>query len=132
MKRLFISFVLIVVLVQHMFSQTPAYDMSYYLAKSKTQYQTGVILFGGGSAMLLLGIITASASSNDYAISDASGFLILGGLTADLLSIPFFMSSSKNARTAAMLSVENQRILDPGQGIYSQFQPALKLTFTFR
>lgn len=79
-----------------------------YLQKSKNQKTTGWILLGGGTAMAVVGAIVFGQSdwlSEDDPNTDLGGFLFVGGIVADLVSIPFFISSSSNARKAAAISL---------------------------
>ena len=133
MKRLIFCWV-ILSLMTDLFGQTPTHDQSYYLTKSKNQQKTGWILLAGGTAMVAIGVITGNAQtgSDDYSIPDSSGFLIVGGILVDLISIPLFVSSAKNARTAATLSFGNQPFPNQHLGSGVQFQPSLKVTLTFK
>ncbi|MDI1322803.1 MAG: hypothetical protein PSV36_08640 [Algoriphagus sp.] len=105
-----------------LFSQTFAQEMSKqdYLDKSRNQKTTGFILLGGGVAMIAVGSILFADDAVDTAISCTylncssgsgieSGMVIsaVGGL-AILGSIPVFISSGKNARKAAQVSLRNE------------------------
>lgn len=97
------------------FAQNQLQTAEYYLQKSKDQKTTAWTMLGLGTTFLLVGVITASANtgSDDIAIPDSSGFLIVGGIVTDLISIPVFASSASNARKAATISIQNQQ-LQPG------------------
>ncbi len=72
------------------FGQT-TFSKEYYLQKSKNQKKTGWILLGGGTLMAVIGAVSFNSnynSSGDYGSTDAAGFLFLGGVAADLISIP--------------------------------------------
>jgi len=97
------------------FSQTLNSTLSKddYLQKSKNQNTTGWVLLAGGTTMAVVGLASFS-DSYDYGSdtsTDIFGFMILGGILADLVSIPFFISSAKNARMAASISFKPQKIL---------------------
>ena len=98
-----------------------------YLQKSKNQKKTGLILLGGGTLMAVIGAVSFNNSyaSSDNNTTDASGFLFLGGLAADFISIPFFISSSNNAQKAATLSFKNQPVENFAN---QQFQPTITLS----
>lgn len=103
----------------------------YYLQKSKNQKTTGWILLAGGTTMAIIGGIGIGQSdfwSTDNESFDAAGFLFAGGIVADLVSIPFFISSSKNARKAATIGFNHQKILwlQPN-GIVAKAQPSIHL-----
>lgn len=98
-------------------SQSPALSKEYYLQKSKNQKTTGWVLLAGGTAIAIGGGILFGNSDflSGDSNADAGGYLMLGGIAADLISIPFFISSAKNARKAASLSFNNQKILLRGE-----------------
>jgi len=85
----------------------------YYLQKSKKQKTIAWILFGGGTAMVVGGAI-AFSHNWDYgsnSATDISGFVMLGGIVADIVSIPFFVRAHKNKERAASVAITNQKIL---------------------
>ena len=102
-----------------------------YLDKSKRQKTTGWVLIAGGTAMAVIGGIIFEQSeflSEDDPDTDLGGILFATGLAADLASIPFFISSGKNARKAATISFKNQKILLPLQnGFVKKNRPAITL-----
>jgi hypothetical protein len=87
------------------------------LQRSKNQKTAGWLLLAGGTTMAVTGIILFSKAdfwkSEDNGSADAGGFLLLGGVLADLGSIPLFISSATNARRAATLSFKNEKVLVP-------------------
>jgi|SRR5579872_430120 len=88
----------------------------YYLNRSKNQKDVGWVFLGGGTAMAVIGIIVFSQGnilSADDSKTDVGGFLVLGGIVTDLASIPFFISSGKNARKAATISLIKQDLFFP-------------------
>ncbi|MGE5108280.1 MAG: hypothetical protein ACM3H8_12090 [Sphingobacteriales bacterium] len=105
-----------------------------YLQKSKNQKTTGWILLAGGTSVAIAGVIIGG---NDTGDSDdifgpnfgTSAGLLIGGLAADLLSIPFFIGSSNNARKAATFSFNQQKIMYPGHNNFAvKTQAAISLT----
>ena len=131
MKRILFSVVLLL-LIAKSFSQTPALSKDYYLKKSKTQKTVGWAMLGGGLAMTSIGLIIANKKVNDdpfNAILDTGPIAVtLAGVGVALGSIPFFISSAKNARRAATISFENQKVLFPKQNVLAlKVQPAITL-----
>jgi len=115
------------------FSQTlnPTLTKDDYLQKSKKQKTTGWILFIGGTTMAVIGGLVFS-DNFDYSsnvATDASGYLVLGGLFVDLLSIPFFISSAKNNRKAASISLNTQKLSLPE---YNISIPKQQIALTFK
>lgn len=119
------------------FSQTiqPAHSKDYYLQKSKKQKTTAWILLGGGTLMAVVGGISFSNNFDVFSSNsgtDASGFIFLGGVLADIASIPFFISATHNKRTAAMivLNHQNNYMIVQNRAILKT-QPAISLQFRF-
>lgn len=87
-----------------------------YLLKSKRQQTTGWILLAGGSTVAVVGIIAFSqldlweSSDSEW---NTAGFLLIGGVVTGLISIPFFVNSSRNARKAAVISFNSRPMLLP-------------------
>jgi len=102
-----------------------------YLLKSKSQKTTGWILLGGGTAIAIAGTISMSNQdfwSSDNSDYDTAGFMMLGGLAVGLASIPFFISSAKNANKAATISFNYQKAYFPKHDIFVvKMQPAITL-----
>ena len=93
--------------------KSSALSKDYYLQKSKNRKTAAWILLGGGTAMIVGGAI-AFAHNWDYGFytaTDISGFVLLGGLVADIVSIPFFVSAHKNKIRAARIAITSQKIL---------------------
>ena len=121
MKQIILSIAVLLLMIQS-FSQTTALTKEDYLQKSKNQHTAGWVLLGGGVTLSALGIIMISNSTASYfSFSDSynysndksstAGVLGIAGIGAMFGSIPFFISSSKNARKAATISFNNQKIL---------------------
>lgn len=103
-----------------LYSQTIAQEMSKqdYLDKSRKQKTTGFILAGGGVVLGIIGSAIISEDADNCAtvygcsaviIEFGSGHaLVIIGVLAAAGSIPFFISSGKNARKAAQISFKNE------------------------
>ncbi|MFL0685310.1 MAG: hypothetical protein ACJLTB_19230 [Algoriphagus aquaeductus] len=82
------------------------------MKKGDTQYKAGWIFLGGGTAMIL----TAAAIPNRFDYTDGSNnrrvksFFSLTGVLSISTSIPLFLSSGYNGRTAAKLSLGSQSL----------------------
>jgi len=101
----------------------------YYLQKSKNQETAAWVMFGSGMALTVGGILGAAANALNTDNSGTTyGVVALAGLGLTLGSIPLFVSSGHNARKAATLSLERQRVLVPLQnGMVFKAQPAISL-----
>jgi hypothetical protein len=118
---------------------------AFYLNKSKNQRTTGWILLGAGTATALVGLIGAATSTNEMfgellvawdteaaakasSKGDTYAFIMLIGIAADLVSIPFFISASHNKKKASTLSFSNQTIYFPLDKSYCRnLYPSLTL-----
>lgn len=91
---------------------------AFYLEKSKNLKKTGWILLAGGTTLMIAGAVVASQGDyldpNDSQLN-IGGALFVTGLVVDLVSIPIFIGSAKNARKAASLSLQKQMVLFPQQ-----------------
>lgn len=126
MKTISIFLVVLFVAMQS-FGQNPSLSKGDYLQKSKNQKKTGWILLGGGAAMAVVGAIIFE-ESDDWSSIDTGGFMMLGGAAAGLTSIPFFISSAKNANKAATISFNYQKAYFPQQNTFAvKQQPAITL-----
>jgi len=95
-----------------------------YLKKSKNQNTVGWVLLAGGTAMAVVGAVGFGRNfelfddTNDRK-ADLYGKVVVAGIAADLISIPFFIASGKNARRAARVDVSSIRRLEQrGNSIY--------------
>ncbi|MDO9037397.1 MAG: hypothetical protein Q7U59_03510 [Lutibacter sp.] len=130
MKTISIFLVILFVALQS-FGQNPSLSKEDYLQKSKSQKKTGWILLGAGTVIAVVGTISMSNQdfwSSDNSGYDTAGFLMLGGLAVGLASIPFFISSAKNANKAASISFNYQKAYFPQQNTFAvKQQPAITL-----
>ncbi len=109
-----------------------------YLKKSKTQKTVGWILLGTGTAMVVTGMLVAGNSveaeppsiNPDDTVS--GGILVASGLVVDLISIPFFISSSKNKRRAATVGLRSSSFpILTHAGLIQKSRPSLSFTLRF-
>lgn len=110
------------------------YTKEYYLQKSKNQNTAAWILLSAGGLMTIIGAVSFNDSWDNGSASstDTAGFIMLGGVASSLVSIPLFISSGKNARKAAKLSINNQAISLPQQNnIVKNYNPSLSLKINF-
>ena len=114
MKKVVLSFMLALVMTTSFCQQktTEVRDKDFYLQKSKDKKTVAWVLLGAGTAAIIGGSIGFSQTfcifCNDNSSSDAFGFLVLGGVVADLASIPFFISASHYKKIAADITIGNQ------------------------
>jgi len=132
MKKL-ILLIILSLLTINLFSQTQNLKLSKddYLQKSKNQKTTGWVLLAGGTTMAVVGIIIGNNSNlfdNNNSDFEIGAGLLIVGLATDLVSIPFFISSSSNARKAATISFNFQKIYLPQHNvIVAKTQPSITL-----
>jgi uncharacterized membrane protein len=81
---------------------SPALTKQDYLKKSKNQKTAAWILLGGGSALVVTGILLSNNASFDN-LGTTAGVAIVGGLSM-LGSIPLFLASGRNKRKAMTAS----------------------------
>ena len=116
MKKFILSTMLLSFTINS-FSQVekaPKLSKEYYLQKSKNKKTAAWILLGGGTAMMVGGLIAFGNNwdnSDSYTATDISGFFAIGGFFADIVSIPFFVSAHKNKIRAARVAITGQKIL---------------------
>ena len=137
MKKIIGSLLLLSVMATAFSQQptTPVKDKQYYLDKSQSKKTTAWILLGAGTAAAVAGYIgfndnfDLSGSSS----ADAYGFLFVGGVVADLASIPFFISAAHYKKLAADITIGNQNIyLLKQNSIAISKIPALIIKIHFR
>jgi hypothetical protein len=96
---------------------SPGLTRDYYLQKSKKKKKTGTILLAGGATLVLAGVLIPKGDEKgtsytlyglvpytDYENDGIKAALALTGITAMLVSIPFFIASGKNKRKAQALT----------------------------
>ncbi len=146
MKKIISSLTLLFFVVKS-FSQQPSkqvFSKSELLQKSKTQKTTAWVLLGTGFGIALVGGIVHASSGNESNQEQDDGYdfgfdfdftgplIAAGGGIVALSSIPFFISSSKNAKKAATISISSRRIPLPQQNnIVLTSQPTVSLRIRF-
>lgn len=133
MKKLLLLFTLLSTMIAS--AQEGRYTRDYYLTKSKNQKTMGSIMLAGGTGLVIAGIAVGNSDNNtdanelDFVPNFEAGLWLLGaGLAVGAGSIPFFISSSNNARKAASISIINQKIPIPqGAGLAARTQPAISI-----
>jgi hypothetical protein len=102
-----------------------------YLKKSKNQKTAGWGMLVGGGALTIVGGILVYENFdlwNENATADVGEVLFVVGVFSALGSIPFFISSSHNAKKAASISFKNQELFLPHENpLYVKSQPAVTL-----
>ena len=136
MKKIIICLVLLLFGFQS-FSQAPpgsTGSKEYYLQKSKNQKKTGWILLAAGTVVAVGGGI---GFGNNFDLfqsntkADIYGSIMAGGIVADLVRIPFFISSGRNSRRGARISMSSQLIDFPrGNSNYVK-HPAISVKIPF-
>jgi len=111
----------------------------FYLNKAKNQNTTAWILLGGGTAMAIIGAIGFDANFDIWSSDNAQanradffGFMLLTGVVADIVSIPFFIGSHHNKKIASIISLDNRPIHSPLINSYRGYSnPTLTLKVNF-
>jgi len=98
---------------QNHVSQTISHDE--YLKKSKNQKTGAWLLLGGGSALVVIGLVSTSTEdvANYVFGGDKTGFntglvLFYTGVLSGLGSIPLFIASARNKKKAMSISFKNE------------------------
>ena len=114
-------------------------DKSYYLDLSKSQKQTAWLLLVAGSIVTTAGILVINNADNSSDVSTGvnkglGGLIItIVGASGVLGGVGLLISSGQNARKAATLSLNNQRILFPKLNTPAVvIQPALTLRLSLK
>lgn len=84
----------------------------YFMQLSKKNRTAAWVLLGVGTAMMIGGAAAFDSSwdSGSASETDISGFIVLGGLIADVVSIPFFITAAKHKKRAMALSAGSQLV----------------------
>jgi len=105
-----------------------------YLKKSKHQKTTAWILLGSGATLILTGIIIPKGEMTHegfwptYKNDGLKNTLGLGGLSSMIVSVPFFIASSKNKKRASSLSLKNEPVQEPEKnGLAYHLVPSIQL-----
>lgn len=138
MKKLFVWLTLLVYATPS-FGQgitDTMYTKNYYLELSKRQRTTGLVLLGGGTALVITGLLvgddrhtdaSTAAINFDFAPDeDGSMWLFIPGVIATVASVPFFVRASRYSRKATEITLTEQSILVPRPQSFSlKRQPAI-------
>jgi len=113
---------------------SPVLTKEDYLLKSKKEKTTAIVFAGVGSAMILVGGLVGIddvggiVDPADKDNSNLSGILVYGGLAVVAVSAPFFISSKKNKKKAAELSIKAQAFASIKNGtIVDRTVPSLSI-----
>jgi hypothetical protein len=100
-------------------------NKEYYQHKSKVKKIIGYSFLGSGVALFITGGIIDRVKKPEL----LAGFTYeFAGITSSLVSIPFFVSASKNKRKALSLTLGQQKIITLSQNTAKLFiQPATTL-----
>ena len=89
-------------------SSSNQFDREYYMHKSKVKKNIGHGFLAAGGALFITGEIIDEVKKPEL----LAGFTYeFAGLVSALVSIPFFISSSKNKRKALSFTLNTQKII---------------------
>ena len=101
-----------------------AHSKDYYLQKSKNKKSTAWFLFGVGTTLIVVGVAQSLGSSNGFLPAGIVPMVL--GAGADLASIPFFISASRNKKLASSVTINSEKILLLQQNsLCLKMQPAI-------
>lgn len=140
MKKLFVWLTLLVYATTA-FGQgitDSVYTKDYYLDMSHRQRVTGLALLGGGTALVLTGLLmgddrhtdsrTAALNFDFAPDEDASMWLFIPGVIAAAVSVPYFVRASQYSRKATEITLTQQSVLlTQQQSFCLKRQPAITL-----
>ena len=110
MRKLFLFSLLLALFATSLAQQTnssSALTKQDYLQKSKRQKTTAKILLGGGFVTFISGAATMGGKCSENV---GSHILIGAGFTAMIISVPVFISASKNKRKAISMTLKSQLV----------------------
>jgi uncharacterized membrane protein YfcA len=136
MKKLGICFLSLLLTAPVFAQQTnPAQPLTRqdYLQKSKNQKKAAWILLGGGTALIVTGLLTGNKDEASFdEASTGAIFGIAGGVCA-AISIPLFIASGRNkkkaAATTSYFEFRKENFTVPSIFAFRTF-PALAIKFT--
>ena len=130
MKKIIVLPMLLILATTTFSQQTnpsPALTKQDYLKKSKNQKTAAWILLGGGSVLVVTGVLLSNNASLDN-LGTTAGVAIAGGV-AVLGSIPLFLASGKNKRKGMSLSFKTEKMQQLNKtGFVYKPVPSLSLT----
>lgn len=97
----------------------------YFMQLSQKNRTAAWILLGAGTAMMVGGAAAFGSSwdSGTATETDIAGFIVLGGVIADVVSIPFFITAARHKRRAMTFSAGSQLVpvrFDPSNPYQAQ------------
>lgn len=113
-------------------AQTMENSKERYMQKSIKQKRAAWILLAGGTSMVLAGSIIGDMDNSEqlgYGANFEVGMWLAGtGLAAGVVSVPLFLSASKNRRMAVAVTLKNQPqlVIRNGRGTF-RLAPAAAL-----
>jgi len=129
MKKLILSSLIVIFGISLFGQQLSKQD---YLNKSKTQKTWGYVLTGGGSALVLAGVVLLAANPSFVPSETIGPIMILGGTGAIVEGIILFSASNKNERKGNEMNMtynfklEIAKTVQPMQEV-NQLYPALSI-----
>ena len=134
MKKIIFSLILTLFVVKSFCQTTIGQTLSKdcHLQKSKNQKKAGWILLGSGLGIAAIGGIIQLNDENQrgggFGFDFTGTWIAMGGGVVALSSIPFFISSAKNKRRTAVVSLSTPKLLLLQENTFAwKIQPALKL-----
>lgn len=124
-----ISFLLCMIFCYRCFAQnspTKELNSEGYLHKSKVKKIIGYTFLGAGVMLFITGGIIDKVKKPE--LLAGFGYEVIG-ISSALVSIPFFISSSKNKRKALLFTLNTQKAVKFRQNVASQF---VQRTITFK
>lgn len=113
-------------------TETP-YSKEHYLQKAKNKNTKAWLLVSGGLLITAIGLVGFSnnpidiSSETKESKTNTYGYMIIGGVATTLISIPFFISSGRNHKKTASITLNNQPVLLPQQNTIIALQPTVSL-----
>jgi hypothetical protein len=136
MKKIIISTILLLVTIVSICQQTtsPVLTREDYLKKSKNQKTAAWVLLGGGSALIITGLLIGNRKESSFGDAGTGAVIgIIGFLAATAGSIPLFIASSRNKRKAehatAHLRFEKVPAIQQTGMSYFSCYPAVSVKF---
>jgi len=103
MKKIAICLALLFIAASSFCQQTnPAnrYTREDYLKKSKNQKTGAWVLLGGGSALILIGVLVGDRKEASFDDAATGGIIAAIGILSAIGSVPLFLASARNKRKA--------------------------------
>lgn len=135
--KLIFTFLFVIGLVIQGYSQTNTsyQSQSNLIRKSENQNKLGWIFLGGGLALAFTSIAIPNTYDSNTGESNSKVISALGwaGAISIAVSLPIFLSSGSNARTAAKLGLQNQALYQSiPSGTHFRSIPSLSLKIPLR